>query len=297
MAEQCSPGWEGIIGGMSQPEDDSPDSLSTVIRNHDPIEGSRRSGIYRGLRARISNFRQSRSLNPAHLFDDATRLLVLAMGLPLIDGVFASVVLSGALSRVSALVVSALTIFGGPWMLTIIINEMAGEGVRRRLRRVGVGAGLVIPAAGLEAVLAPTIASLLHMQLFHAFSALVILTVSVMIANESLAAYFPAPKWIVGAGMITSVLANIFSTQTVSIAVTVDPLLVAQAISAASIASLLASVVAIIGPTLDEWLDFDRFSLGSGISLALLPFSIAGIIPSLASLAVFGFAVVFSLDV
>jgi hypothetical protein len=58
----------------------------------------------------------------------------------------------------------------------------------------------------------------------------------------------------------------------------------------------VALAAATAGPVLDRWLDVEAFKIGSGIALALVPLSIAGLLPSLASLAVFGLAVGFALD-
>jgi hypothetical protein len=255
-----------------------------------------RGGSYRGLRARITRLRTRLAARWARV-DEPTRLLCLAMGLPLVDGVFASLVLSDALSAPSALIVTGCTVFGGPWMLTVVVGEMAGEPVRRRLARVVGVSALVIPAAGLEALVAPTVASLLHLGVFQAFSALIVLTVGAMIANGNLAARLPAPRWLVVLGVITSVAANLLVGPAISPVITVDVALLGRAMTAAGLAAGLAVGAAVAGPTLDAWLDLEAFRTGSGLALALVPFSIAGILPGLASLAVFGLAAVFALDV
>jgi hypothetical protein len=258
-------------------------------------DSTSRVPTYGGLRARLQHLR---TLGWAAVpeVDDATRKLALAMGLPLVDGVFASVVLSGSLASPSALIVTGLTVFGGPWMLAILIGEMAGDDVRVRRRRVLLVAALVVPAAGLEAVLAPTIASLLHMGVFHLFSAGVILSVGAMIANDDLAAYLPAPRRLVAVGLVCSLLAAVVSPGSLSPSLVVDSVLVGRAVAAAGLATLVALAAATAGPVLDRWLDVEAFKIGSGIALALVPLSIAGLLPSLASLAVFGLAVGFALD-
>lgn len=224
--------------------------------------------------------------------NDATRALLLAMGLPLVDGVFPALVLGGALDTVPGLLVVGGTIFGGPWMLTIIFEEMAGDDRRTRLRRVLTVAVLVVPAAGLEAVVAPTLASLLDMRVFHVFSALIVLTVGASIANDVLAAKLVAPKYLLAAGVVASVAARLVAPAPITPTVIVDPAVVAQAMGAAGIATTVAVTGAVLGPRVDDHLDDDAFRTGAGIALALVPLSIAGILPSLASLAVFAFAIV-----
>jgi hypothetical protein len=226
----------------------------------------------------------------------ATRALMLAMGLPLVDGVFPALVLGGALDSVPGLLVVGGTIFGGPWMLTIIFEEMAGDDRRTRLARVLKVAALVLPAAGLEAVAAPTLASLLDMSVFHVFSALIVLTVGASIANDVLAAKLVAPKYLLAAGLVASVAARLVAPAPVTPTVIVEPVVVAQAMGAAGIATTLALVGAFVGPRVDEHLDRDAFRTGAGIALALVPLSIAGVLPSLSSLAVFALALAFAID-
>lgn len=229
-------------------------------------------------------------------FDGPTQSLVLATGLPLVDGVFPSLILSGTLGSVSGILVTAGTVFGGPWMLTIITSEMAGDPVSVRLRRVAWVSVLVIPAAALVAIIAPTVASLIAMDVFHIASAAVLFTVGSSIANNGLAARLPAPRIIVICGLLVSIGANLYAGGTVTPTLVVDPVLIIQATVTATAAFLLACGAAVIGPRLDDRLQIDRFRLGSGIALALVPLSLAGVIPSLASIAVFVLAGIFSLD-
>ncbi|WP_435366144.1 DUF5794 domain-containing protein [Haloarchaeobius sp. DYHT-AS-18] len=228
--------------------------------------------------------------------NDATRALLLAMGLPLIDGVFPALVLGGALDSIPGLLVVGGTIFGGPWMLTIIFEEMAGDDRRTRLIRVLKVAVLVVPAAGLEAVAAPTLASLLDMNVFHVFSALIILTVGASIANDLLAAKLVAPKYLLAAGLVASVMARVLAPAPITPTVMVEPGVVAQAMGAAAIATTLALTGAVLGPRVDSHLDDAAFRTGAGIALALVPLSIAGVLPSLSSLAVFALAIVAAID-
>jgi hypothetical protein len=226
--------------------------------------------------------------------DTATRSLLLAMGLPLVDGVFPALVLGGALETIPGLFVVGGTIFGGPWMLTIIFDQMTGDSLQTRVRRILKVTAVVIPAAGLEAVAAPTIASLLDIGVFHVFSALIILTVGASIANDVLAGVLVAPKYLLGTGLVASVSARVLSPAPITPAVVVDPVVVAQAMGAATIATTIGLAGAVLGPRIDDRLDNNAFEVGAGIALALVPLSIAGLLPSLSSLAVFALAVAFA---
>lgn len=251
---------------------------------------------YRGLLALFAPLLAAYGYYTDSERNDATRALLLAMGLPLVDGVFPALVLGGALDSVPGLLVVGGTIFGGPWMLTIVFEEMAGDDRRTRIVRVLKVAALVVPAAGLEAVAAPTLASLLDMGVFHVFSALIVLTVGASIANDVLAAKLVAPKYLLAAGLVASVAARLLAPAPITPTVIVEPVVVAQATGAAGIATALALTGAFVGPRVDEHVDRDAFRTGAGIALALVPLSIAGVLPSLASLAVFALAVAFAID-
>lgn len=251
---------------------------------------------YRGLLVLIAPLLSAYGYYPDSERNAATRALLLAMGLPLVDGVFPALILGGALDSVPGLFVVGGTIFGGPWMFTIIFEEMAGDDRRTRLTRVLKVAVLVVPAAGLEAVAAPTLASLLDMGVFHVFSALIVLTVGASIANDVLAAKLVAPKYLLAAGLVASVAARLIDPAPVTPTVIVEPVVVAQAMGAAGIAAMLALVGAFVGPRVDDHLDQGAFRTGAGIALALVPLSIAGLLPSLSSLAVFALALAFAID-
>lgn len=249
---------------------------------------------YRGLVALLAPLLATYGYCTDSERNDATRALLLAMGLPLVDGVFPALVLGGALDSIPGLLVVGGTIFGGPWMLTITFEEMAGDDRRTRILRVLKVAAIVVPAAGLEAVAAPTLASLLDMSVFHVFSALIILTVGASIANDVLAAKLVAPKYLLAAGAVASVTARLVAPAPIEPTVIVNPLVIAQAMGAATIATTVALTGAALGPRVDDHLDDDAFRTGAGIALALVPLSIAGVLPSLSSLAVFALAVAFA---
>lgn len=237
-------------------------------------------------------------------FDRATKSLLLATGLPLVDGVFATLVLAGTLNSLSGMMVIAGTIFGGPWMMTVMISEMEGEAVPVRLQRVTHVGTLVIPGAGLVAIVAPTLASLLALDVFQLFSAFVLLTVGTLIANEELGEFLTSrgpvgitPGRLVSVGIIISVGANLLANGVVEPTLVVDRSLALRSMGTAALAIGLAAVTAVLGPTLDEYLELAQFRLGSGIALAVVPLSIWGVVPSLASLAVFMLTSLYAVNV
>lgn len=202
-----------------------------------------------------------------------TRMLAFVMGLPLVDGIFPALVLAGALDSPLGVVQVGVLVFGGSATIATILGD-AESGRRRAMRRVlTVGIPLVLLAT-VEAVLAPTIASLLDVAVFERFAALVLLAVAARTASARVSEYLPGPGIIVALGLVASV-----DPGTVAIEVAASPAIAARGAAAASIGVLLALCVAALRPTLAAVLDADRFRFGSAMALGTLGLSVAGLVP------------------
>ena len=185
---------------------------------------------------------------------EGTRLLATVMALPLLDGIFAALILAGAVSSVLGMVEVGLLIFGGSATLAVVLAEM--EGSRRdRARNVLLVGAFVIPFAALQAAVAPTIESLLSMEIFKRFAALVILAVF-------------------GLGLVASFRPNGFEVAFVS-----EPVYVLYGTGAAAIGVGFALAVALLGPWLRGNVDIDRFRFGSAVALGVLPLTILEVGP------------------
>jgi hypothetical protein len=125
----------------------------------------------------MSQSRHPRALSLQRRVRSSTRLLAIVMALPLVDGVFAAIVLSGALSSPVGIVEVGLLIFGGSAMVAVILAEMQ-ESPREQAKIVLAVGALIIPAAAIQAAIAPTLASVIDIAIFERFAALVILSVA-----------------------------------------------------------------------------------------------------------------------
>lgn len=220
----------------------------------------------------------------------ATRLLATVMGLPLVDGIFAAVVLAGLLSTVGGIVQVGLLIFGGSATVAVILAELDGSR-REMLRSVAVvGAGLIVGAA-LVAAVAPTIESALTLPIFERFAALVILAIAAKTASARIGELLPRPAVIVGLGLVASLdLGNL------SLTVSLDPELVLRAMAAAGVGVGFALLIAALAPTLRAYVDLDRFRFGSAVALGTLPLGLVGLIPGNAPLAVLAVTALLAFD-
>ncbi len=209
----------------------------------------------------------------------SARLLAVVMCLPLIDGVFAAVVLADSLGTITGILEVGLLIFGGSATIAVILAEM-DETPREQAKIVlGVGA-LVIAGAAVQAALAPTIESVLAMGVFERFAALVILSVAAATASARVGELLPGSAAIVVLGLIASL-----SPSTASLTVQTDPALILRAVAAAGVGVAFALAVALASPWLRTNVDIDRFRFGSAVALGVLALSVFGLVPGEAPVA------------
>ncbi|WP_299335242.1 DUF5794 domain-containing protein [Haloplanus sp.] len=222
----------------------------------------------------------------------ATKLLATVMALPLIDGIFPALILAGALTFPFGILETGLLIFGGSATVAVVLAEMDGS-PRERIRTIALISVVLLPAAAIEAALAPTVQSVLDMAVFERFAGLVILTVAAKTASARVGEYFPRPVVIIGLGLIASL-----QPAGASITFVTDPSLVLRGVAAAATGVAFAMLVAALGPVLQESVDLDRFRFGSAVALGMLALSVLGLVPTDApvALGVLCVTAVFSFD-
>ncbi|WP_101297790.1 DUF5794 domain-containing protein [Halegenticoccus soli] len=209
----------------------------------------------------------------------ATRLLATVMALPLVDGIFPALVLAGALTFPFGIVETGLLIFGGSATVAVILAEMDGT-PREQAASVLLLGAVLIPVAAVEAALAPTIESLLTMEIFERFAGIVILAVAAKTASAQVGEYLPRPGVIIGLGLIASL-----EPAGAELIVNPDPVLVAKAAAAAGVGVGFALLVALFGPRLRGAVDIDLFRFGSSVALGMLALSVLGLMPTQAPVA------------
>jgi hypothetical protein len=209
----------------------------------------------------------------------ATKLLATVMMLPLVDGIFAALILAGALDDPSGVVETGLLIFGGSATVAVVLAEMDGS-PRERMRVIALLGCALLPAAALVAALAPTLGSALDMAVFQRFAGVVLLTVAAKTASTRVGEYLPRPAVVIGLGLLASL-----QPAGASIRLVADPLLIVHAVAAAGVGVGFALLVAALGPVLRGSVDLDRFRFGSAVALGLLALSVLGLLPTEAPVA------------
>jgi hypothetical protein len=201
----------------------------------------------------------------------ATRLLATVMALPLVDGIFPALVIAGAVSTLTGVVETGLLIFGGSATVAVILAEMDG-GPREQARAILLLGLVLIPAAAIEAALAPTVQNVLDQVIFRRFAGLVILAVAAKTASARVGEYLPRPAVIIGLGLIASVQPAALTPDAVT--VTTDAELVAKGAAAAGVGVAFALSIALLGPRLRGAVDIDLFRFGSSVALGVLALSV-----------------------
>lgn len=227
----------------------------------------------------MSSSRHPRALNVERWVSSSTRLLVIVMALPLFDGVFVALVLGGALDTVIGIVEVGLLIFGGSAMVAVILAEM-NESPRKQAKIVLTVGAVLITLAGIQAALAPTLATMLNIGIFERFAALVILSVAASTASSRVGEYLPGPGIIILLGLVAS-----FSPANIALTVQTDLGLIVRAMAAAGVGVTFALVLALTSPWLRNAVELDRFRFGSAVALGVLSLSIIGLLPSEAPVA------------
>lgn len=219
-----------------------------------------------------------------------TRLLATVMLLPLVDGIFAALVLAGALETPAGIAQVGLLVFGGSATLAVILTEMDDDPRAQAVTVLVVGTPLVVVAAA-EAALAPTIATIVDIPTFERFAALVILAIAAKTASSTIGDYLPSPGVIIGLGFIASVQPG-----QAALVLEHDPTLMLRAAAAGGVAVGFALGVVALQPYLRQVVDIDRFRFGSAVALGTLALSVFGLVPSQAPLVVFGVAGLLAFD-
>lgn len=219
-----------------------------------------------------------------------TRLLATVMLLPLVDGIFAALVLAGGLETYVGIAQIGLLVFGGSATLAVILAEMDEDPRSQATTVLVVGTPLILVAAA-EAALAPTIATVVDIPTFERFAAIVILAIAAKTASSTIGDYLPSPGIIIGLGFVASV-----QPAGAELVLKSDPALMLRAAAAGGVAVGFALAVVALQPYLRQVVDIDRFRFGSAVALGTLALSVFGLVPSQAPLVVFGVAGLLAFD-
>lgn len=220
---------------------------------------------------------------------DEYRYLALLMGLPLVDGVFIAIVISGGLTSLFDAILVGSLVFGGGALVTVILSEF--KSTRTTLYRT-IAFGLsVTGAAMVQAALAPTLETLISTEHFYRGAMLALGLLALKILPIQITDYLPQPGLIV---LVT--LAISLQPQTVEVVFDIP----FQTVLYAGVAGLVATGIAVstitVRDEISDSLNPHLLRYGCAVGLLAVVLSLSGLLPSLVPLGIFAGSTVVALS-
>lgn len=211
--------------------------------------------------------------------DSGAQRLLLVLALPLVDGVFATLLVTGAIQTFSQILTVALTIFTGAGALAILYSEAGNKEEAKNM--VKTVAPYLLSGALLVALVAPVFEHIFYISRLRYAAAIAVAVIALKLADIDLAEKFTVPSIIV-TGMALSL------KQPSALGITLS--YVFPAVLTASVAIAALYLATFLDP---ENLDLDIIRRAGSLVLILISLSLIGLqIPSNLSLAVLSTAIV-----
>ncbi|AOV94473.1 hypothetical protein AQV86_00935 [Nanohaloarchaea archaeon SG9] len=206
--------------------------------------------------------------------DDGAQRLLLVLCLPLIDGVFATLLVTGAVSTFSDIITVGLTVFTGAGALAVLYSE--SENSSEAFSLVNQVAPVLLAGALIVALIAPVFDQIFNISRLKYAAGLALLTIPAKLVDIELAEKFSVP-----AIVVTGMFLSLRSGATLSLSLEYV------------LPALLTSTAAIGGLYLASYLSRDNISLryirgGGAVVLTVISASLFGYdVPSNLGLALF----------
>ncbi|MFB6208853.1 MAG: DUF5794 domain-containing protein [Candidatus Nanohaloarchaea archaeon] len=216
-----------------------------------------------------------------HLPDHDTRRLIFILCLPLIDGVFATLLVTGAMETFSDVVAISLTVFTGAGTLAVLYS--CSRDTEEAIYMVKQAAPYLLLGALIVSLVAPIYEQLFHIQRFRYAAGLALISIAMKLSELRL-----ADKLSVPAILVTGLMLSVKNPGSLQFSFEyVMPALLTSIISLAAL--YLAARINISG------LELDYIRKGSSIVLLLIAMSLYGFsVPSELGLAVFAASFIIS---
>lgn len=219
----------------------------------------------------------------------ATRRLAIVVGLPLVDGVFITLVLAGVLDSPAGVALTGFVIFGGTAAAAVVLADCTGR-PRRRLAAVVVLGMVIVPVAAIQAMLAPTLATWIDVALLERFAAIILAIIAIDMMGLRVGRYLPSP----GPVVILALLVSLDPANGMVLAA--DQGLFLSGAVAATIGVGVVAVWIVLGHRLRPVLDPARVRVAGGVSLAALSVALVSSLPAGIALIALGGGIIFALD-
>lgn len=197
------------------------------------------------------------------------------MGLPLVDGVFVSIVLSDGLTSISDAMLVGLFVLGGFATIGVIISEFDGNKRDMMKNTIYMGIGIAVFAV-LQAVLAPSIGAFVDTEMFKYGAMLALCSISIQILPIDITDRLVGPTPIV----VISLLFSIQWNEPISISYSTE--IAIYALLAVGIALALCLLTIVARDRLVGVIDEDTMRYATALGLIMVMMSIGGYVPDIA---------------
>lgn len=211
------------------------------------------------------------------------------LGLPLVDGVFVMLVLAGMLDSIAGILLVGVVVFAGTGAIAVILADLVEKPRKHVLAILGIGA-VIVPIAGIQAAIAPTLASVLDTVLLTYVAAIVLVILGAEIASPWLRRRSPRLWIVIALGLLIS-----FRPNGLQIDASLDPALALAGGASAGVGIVLALGALIVGSRIRPVIDRDRFRYAGGIALSLVAVSLVSPIPAETAVLVMGLGLLFAI--
>lgn len=215
-------------------------------------------------------------INLSESIPSAYRRLALVMGLPLVDGVFIALVLTGGLDTLFEAVQVGALVFCGAATISIVLTEFNGD-TRSLMKGTAVIGFLISIIAAIEAVFAPTLGSVLTPHVFRRGAVVALLVLAAKILPLSQTDKLPNPGLIV---LVSLLLSLDPSGATFKL----NPVLSSQVLYA-GLSAVIGTVMAVgtvaVRELISGSVNIRYIQYGGATALAAVAFSIVGLVPQI----------------
>lgn len=124
-------------------------------------------------------------------FDEGTRRLLFILCLPLVDGVFATLLVTGAVGTFSDILAIALTVFTGAGALAVLYSN--SDSFDEAVGMVGMASPVLVAGVAIVALIAPVYAQMFYVERLKYAAGIVLVVIAAEMLDIDFAENFPVP--------------------------------------------------------------------------------------------------------
>lgn len=209
--------------------------------------------------------------------------LAILMGLPLVDGVFMTIVMTGGLESMSDALMVGSFILGGGAVVAMILSEFEDDRISS-IKRILIFSVLVGVVASIQASIAPALETFVETDILKYGAVLALFSIALRILPTDKTDYVPQPIYVV-------LLFVMISVDPSQIAAVSSPEFQLTQTIYATVATLVSATICIVTvvlkPHISDRINNKLLKCGTSIGLIIISLNILGLIPSIATGAFF----------